>query len=177
MADEADDDGEMEDFVFGDFEVGVVFISRSAKDGVFLVEDAFEDDSLGSVEDMGTPPLDKPRLLDKDTRELVAGEDVWGHGVASGNDCKVIIRESRNKGELLALQSGNSGHSDGQSAGSSIEGDTGSSLPLHSFRNGTVVNFYIGALDACRSCRRDIIFTFDRICFDNIRINPCSISG
>lgn len=79
MADKADYDGEMVDLILGDLEIWVVMIDRPAEDGILLVEDAFEDNSLGSVEDMGTSPLDELRLLNEDTGKFIAREDIGGH--------------------------------------------------------------------------------------------------
>lgn len=79
MADKADYDGEMVDLILGDLEIGVVMIDRTAEDSILLVEDALEDNSLGSVEDMGTSPLDELRLLNEDAGKFIAREDIGGH--------------------------------------------------------------------------------------------------
>ena len=170
MADEADHDGEMVDFILGNLEIRVVMIYRTAEDGILLVEDALEDNSLGRVEDMGTPPLDELRLLNEDAGKFIAGEDIGGHGVAPGNDREVIIRESGDKRKLFALQRRDSRHSHGQSSGSCIERNARSSLPFLIFRKGGIINFDIRATIIYGSGGRDIIFTLGRIGFYKFRI-------
>lgn len=173
MADQANYDGEMIDLILGDFEIGVVMIGRTAEDGILLVEDALEDNSLGRVEDMGTSPLDELRLLNEDAGKFIAREDIGGHGVAPGNDREVIIWESGDKRKLFTLQRRDSRHCHGQSSGSCIERNARPSLHFIGFLKSGIVNFDIRATIIYGSSRWNIIFSFQRIGLDNIRIDPC----
>lgn len=103
MADEADHDGDMIDVFFGNLNIGIVGIDGAAQDGAFAIENLFEDDPLGGVKDMGASPLHKGGLLYECAGELIAGLELGHHGVASCNDRKVVMRESRDNRYLFTV--------------------------------------------------------------------------
>lgn len=121
LSEKAYDKGDVEYITFRNVEIGIGRISGSADNTIMSIENTLDNNPLGSVKNMRTPPLNEPFFINEATGELIARENVGSHRVSSCNNRKVVFGECGNYRYLFAVTFRNGRESNGETSGSCVE--------------------------------------------------------